>query len=88
MRLTNLRLIPCVVLASAAVLAFGCDQQTTGPEAGAGTNDGDQYSVDQDALTAAEINTFFAQDAVEVTLYPVERPESTQGFFEVPLTLG
>ena len=44
--------------------------------------------VEQDALTASEINTFFAQDAVEVTLYPVERPEAIQGFFEIPLTHG
>ena len=88
MRLTNSHLIPCIVLASAAVFAFGCDQQMTGPEAGAGVSDGGQYSVDQDALTAAEINTFFAQDVVELTLHSLERPESTQGIFEVPLTHG
>jgi hypothetical protein len=87
-RLTNSRLIPFLVLAASAALSVGCDQGGASTSAGPAAIVGSESGVNQDALMAAEINAFFAQDAVEVTLYPVERPEAIQGFIEVPLTHG
>ena len=86
MRLTNSRFISLLTLAASATLALGCDQAVTHTQGDSASPAGLEAGVDQDTLTVSEINTFFAQDAVEVTLYPVERPEAIQGFFEIPLT--